>query len=386
MPDQSVRDLAGLRATIPALQNKRYFNFGGQGAMPQAVIDALMNTYRYVQEVGPFSNAIFHWMLDELSETRAALARELGGQADSWALTSNVTEGCNIVLWGQDWQPGDHLLITDSEHNGVVGAVENIARRLGINFSYFSVANKTPEQILESLREGLRDNTKLVVFSHVLWNTGQTLPIEEMTSICAEHGAQSLVDGAQSAGAVKVDLGKTDADYYAITGHKWMCGPEGLGALWVRPSRLSTLEPTFTGWRIDMTGSPKQGRIDGSRFEVATSPFPLLAGLRAALKVHNDFDNAQSRADLIVRNARELRRKLESIEGVHCFGDAQANSGLVSFAIEGANHQKIVADLEREKLMMRTIPSPDAIRASVHYFSLPEEIDALVEALRTRRV
>jgi L-cysteine/cystine lyase len=371
--------MKALRAEIPALANKRYFNYGGQGTMPQVAMDAVAEAYRFVQQKGPFSTAMFKWIIDELVSTRRLLAEEYGGEPDCWALTSNVTEACNIVLWGMDWQPGERLLLSDSEHVGIIGAAENIARRLKVQLDYFAVAGKSPEEILSALQSALTPQTKLVLFSHVLWNTGQNLPVADMCAMIADHGAQSLVDGAQSAGAIALDVVKTNADYYSLTGHKWICGPEGTGALYVRKDRLATLQPTYTGWRMDMTGKPGEGRIDGSRFEVATNSFALLTGWRAAIEFHK---GTPDRTKLILENADRLRKGLETISGLRCFGDQRASSGLVSFAIQDKSHAKVVAELEQQHFMLRTIPNPDAVRASVHYFTTAEEIDSLIEKLR----
>jgi L-cysteine/cystine lyase len=365
---------------FPALANKRYFNYGGQGTMPQSALDAVANAYKLVQEKGPFSAAIFHWTLDELASTRRAIDAELGGGANCWALTSNVTEGCNMVMWGLDWQSGDHILLTDSEHNGVVAAAENLAKRQQLQVDYFAVAEKSDDEILDALRKAMTPRTKLVAYSHVLWNTGQLLPVREMVDIIAKAGAQSLVDGAQSAGVVSIDLSKTTIDYYCITGHKWMCGPEGVGALYIRSDRLTELHPTFVGWRTDMTAPP--GGVDGSRFEVATTAIPLLAGFRSALAEHQSFGVSQAREEVILKKVRRLRDGLQSVPNMRIIAAQDVRSGLTSFAIEGAKHSKLVADLEADNFMVRTIPTPDCIRASIHYFTSDEDIDALVQRIR----
>jgi L-cysteine/cystine lyase len=354
--------------------------------MPQPALDAIFESYQYVQRTGPFSTPMFKWMFDELKETRTSLAEEFGGKPESYALTGNVTEGCNIVLWGIDWQPGDNLLLSDSEHSGVIGAAENIARRLKLELTYFPVANKSDAETVEGLKSALRPKTKLVLFSHALWNTAQVLPVEAMLDVIHQHGAQALVDGAQTAGAIEINLTGTKIDYYAITGHKWVCGPEGIGALFIREDRLSQLLPTFVGWRMDMTGGHGGRPVDGSRFEVATSAFPLFAGLRAALKFHRAQGSAAERSAMVMCNAADLREKLSQLQHVQLFGGQKADCGLVSFTVQGGKHSTIAAELESRNLMLRTIPSPDALRASTHYFTSPDEISALTDALSSLRV
>lgn len=387
MSESALSSLLNIRQQIPALSTKRYFNYGGQGTIPAPALEKIAASYRDVQEKGPFSNNMFRWMCEELDETRRLLATELGGNPRSYAITSNVTEGCNIVLWGIDWKPGDRLLLSDSEHGGVISAVENIARRLDLRVEQFAVKEKSEEEIVAALSESLaKEPARLVLYSHVLWNTGQRLPVTRLNRIAHEAGAQVLVDGAQSAGVVDSEIVQSNCDYYAITTHKWLCGPEGIGALFIREDRLEELEPTFVGWRKDMTGLFAKKPVDGSRFEVATAPFPLLAGFREAVAFHRRYGSALEQSRLILEGAAKLRAALAATGCVEVIDGTSASSGLVTFKVSGAEPGRVVSELESQNLMLRTIPGLNAVRASVHYFTTFEEIDALVSAIANLRV
>jgi L-cysteine/cystine lyase len=186
-------------------------------------------------------------------------------------------------------------------------------------------------------------------------------------------------------GCIPVNLSELEADFYAFTGHKWWCGPAGVGGLYVRPEVFEDLRPTFIGWRgidTDEKGNPIAFKKDGRRFEVATSAYPLFEGLRASIAVQEAWGDAGKRYDQILHLAAYLWQGLQSIDGVKCLKDSPPESGLISFILEGKNPNKVVSELEKRHFMLRTLRDPVCIRACVHYFTLPSEIDRLVEALQ----
>lgn len=377
------------RKLFPALANKSYFNFGGQGAMPRSSIDAIVETYEFLQKTGPFNTAIFTWWQAQQDLTRKSLADEFGGDPSSYALTQNATEGCNIAMWGLDWARGEHLVMTDCEHVGVIHAVKQLQRRRKLEVSTAALTSaKTRANMVDLIVRELKPSTRLVVLSHVLWNTGQTVPLTEIVDACHLAGVPVLVDGAQSAGAIDLDLkGKDNADFYAMTGHKWCGGPEGVGTLFIDPAALENLQPTFVGWRGSVmdysTGQPTGFNPDASRFEVGTAALPLFAGLRNALAVHNKFADSKSRAQMIISNANKLIKRLSQVSQIECLLE-EAESGLVSFKVHGSTHRDVAARLDSEfNVFVRTIPTPDCIRASVHYFTTDDEIERLVSSIET---
>ncbi|MBX9686351.1 MAG: aminotransferase class V-fold PLP-dependent enzyme [Candidatus Obscuribacterales bacterium] len=373
------------RLKYPALKNKSYLNFGAQGSMALSTIERIQKSYEYVQENGPLSAAMFGWIVEECKKIKAILAEELGAQVASLALTQNATEGCNIALWGYEWQENDCLLTTDSEHNGVMKAALQLCKRRKLRLEICRLADlQSEEEIISELEKSIRQNKpKLFMLSHVLWNTGKVLPLKEITEICHKHDVLVLADGAQSVGVLPLNLKELGADFYAFTGHKWLGGPEGIGALYIKPESLERIEPTFAGWRgavFDAKGYPVDWAPDASRFEVATAPFPLLSGLAEAIKLHREFGTAEERYQTILKNTARLSEALKSIPGLSLLNPG-GGSSLLSFKIDKASHLEIVKKLDSQKIILRTIPNPDCIRASLHYFS-NGEIDALVDGLK----
>ena len=385
----SKTDLNEHRQQFPGLINKSYFNFGGQGTMPEAALKAIIETHKYIQQVGPFSGKINSWLTDKVNLLREAIATELGATAETITLTENVTAGCNIALWGVDWGQGDRILMTDCEHPGIIATVREISRRFGVEVSICSIMDTLNSgDPVEVIRSNLTENTRLVVLSHLLWNTGQVLPLKEIARACHDYSARNkvrvLVDAAQSVGSLELNLPELEIDYYAFTGHKWLCGPAGVGGLYISQEAFANLNPTFIGWRgveMDDRGNPVAWKQDGTKFEVATSAYPEYEGLRSAIALHQEWGDKSDRYQRICQLSKYLWSQLQ-IEGISCLKETPPEAGLVSFQVAGVEHKQLVNNLERQGFLLRTIADPDCIRACVHYLTLPQEIDRLLEVIK----
>ncbi len=389
------------RQQFSSLADKRYFNYGGQGPMADSALAALTQAQQKIQTEGPFASGVNQWLQAQGHETRGAIAQALGTTSDTITLSENVTVGCNIPLWGLPWQSGDHILLGDCEHPGVVAAVAELSRRHGLEVSTCALADTLnsgdPVAVIE---QGLRPNTRLVIISHVLWNTGQLLPLKEIVTLCHSHAPQTrvLVDAAQSVGVLPLDqpgwqLPETGVDFYAFTGHKWWCGPAGVGALYVRKAVLAETAPTFIGWRsveVDGAGNPTGWQPDGRRFEVATSDYGLWAALQQALTVQANWGSSAARYERICALSERLWAGLRQLPQVACLlSETPPPSGLVSFQLIGRDgqpspdlHSALVQQLESEKIYLRTLLSPNCVRGCVHYLTLEAEVDELIERVR----
>ena len=374
------------RQQFPALANKAYFNYGGQGPLPEPALEAIYEAYKRVQLGGPFSGEVGAWVVQEAMLTRRAIASELAVPAETIALTEDVTVGCNIALWGIDWQAGDRLLLSDCEHPGIVASVMELQRRFNIEVAVCPLAATLNEgSPVAAIADSLQPNTRLLVISHILWNTGQVLPLTEIVKVCHETGVKVLVDAAQSVGVLPLNLIECGVDFYAFTGHKWWCGPEGLGGLYVSAAALADLHPVFIGWRGIVTDSNANvlGWKPGSqRYEIATSAYPLYAGLRSAIGLQHEWGTIEERYAEICRLSRYLWERLSELPDVECLRKSAPEAGLVSFRLmNGMPHKQLVDLLEKQGIMARTILDPDCVRACVHYFTTEAEIDRLVEGV-----
>ena len=396
-------DTNKLRSLCPALANKTYFNYGGQGPLPTPSLEAITTSWKRIQELGPFTTDIWPYISSEVSKTRGRLARLCNVPAHRLALSENVTTGCVLPLWGLPLNDGDHILISDCEHPGVVAACHELARRRQLQVNTLPVKQlrrgreqqaRTDRDVLEAIEQQLTSRTRLVVLSHLLWNTGQQMPIAEVAAQLQQHPAQPylLVDAAQSVGQIPVAEAAQAADIYAFTGHKWACGPEGLGGVAISERMLTEANPTVIGWRSlqdetrAVADDPDPFHHDSRRFEVATSCVPLMAGLRCSLDLLEQEGSDGDRLARIRALSELLWRELQSFPGVSPLLDSPPPAGLVSFQINTLAAVSTPADavkaLGREQIWIRDLADPACLRACTHICTSPSEIAQLTDQIR----
>ncbi|MAR08724.1 MAG: cysteine lyase [Blastopirellula sp.] len=387
---------SNLRLQCPALANKTYFNYGGQGPLPTPALEAIHASWQRIQQLGPFTGDVWPFIAAEVNSTRRVLAELCGVPPHRLALSENVTSGCVLPLWGLPFDNGDELLISDCEHPGVVAACVELARRYGLSLNTLPVkhlrgtAATTDQAVLEGLDQTLTAQTRLVVLSHVLWNTGQIMPIAAVADRLQQHPQHPylLVDAAQSFAQIPVQQAAAAADIYAFTGHKWACGPEGLGGVALSERVVQQANPTVIGWRslkdesrADLS-AVDPFHHDSRRFEVATSCVPLMAGLRRSLELLDQEGTEAERWQRICLLSGALWQRLQQTDGLNPLLEVPPATGLVSLQREART--KPAEDVQRlgEKgLWIRDLADPICLRACTHIMTTDEEINSLHAAL-----
>lgn len=388
--------MSALRACMPALANKSYFNYGGQGPLPTPSLEAIVDTWQRIQELGPFTDDVWPLIGRLSGDLRSRLAAWCGVPPTRVTFTENVTMGCVLPLWGLPWQSGDEILLGDAEHPGVVAACRELAHRLQLTITSLPVRDLSGDgaeadaAVLARLDRSLSPRTRLVVLSHLLWNSGRTLPIEAVAERLAQHPRRPwlLVDAAQSLGSLPVAEAARAADIYACTGHKWCCGPEGLGVVVLSERLLEEARPTLIGWRSlqDESKAEAPYHRDGRRFEVATSCTPLMAGLARSLELLEAEGDAEARLTRIRAASSRLWRGLQALPGVLPLLPVAPPAGLVSFTLQRRDGSPIepasvVRALGAQGLWLRSLPDPVCLRACTHITTLDAEVDRLLAAL-----
>ena len=395
-------DLQTYRSHFPAFgfENRAYFNFGGQGLLCTAALESITKNFQHIETIGSFSNAAWDWIFAEYYATKAVIAQEFQVSPNTISFTENTTVGCNIALWAVDWQQGDRLLLSDCEHPGIIASAVQIQKRFGVEIDYFPLTNTRnssangddSESVVELLVEHLQPKTRMVMLSHICWNTGQVLPLKAIAQACHEQDVFVAVDAAQSVGVLPLNLEDIGADFYAFTAHKWWCAPLGLGGLYIRPEIFDRIEPVFAGWRGLTAKTPiPQWKPDGAKFEVATSTYTLYESLRIAIAEANSWGTQKQRYERICHLSQILWQKLDALPHISMIRQLPPESGLISFkidreglksAIASKSHAAISKQLESEhQIFIRALADPDCLRASVHYLTSTDDLNRLVAAI-----
>src|SRR5450759_3508343 len=184
-----------------------------------------------------------------MEEALAGVAAVMVADPADIALTHSTTEGINLVLGAVPWRDGDRVVTTTHEHAGVLAPLIWLRDRLGVELELLNIGDALDDDLtVEAFAHALERPTRAVVLSHVLWTTGAVLPVDRIGRLGRSAGATVLVDGAQAAGAIPVILDDLGVDAYAMPAQKWLLGPEGMGALWVRRSFADAAVPPASGY------------------------------------------------------------------------------------------------------------------------------------------
>ena len=358
-----------------------YLNTGSSGPPPYHVIEAsrkaddLCSGPAYLEGVG-----LFYRQAEYASQAREAAARVIGAGPDDVALTQNTTHGMNLGVASINWQEDDEAISVTTEHPGCLAPLHNLKRRYGVEIRLVEPP-VTPEKI-DAL---LTPKTRLVALSHVDWTNGRVLPLQEICALARDRGVLSLVDGAQSVGNIEVDVPATGADMYAFTGHKWVLGPEGMGAFYARPG-LPGYSPNVGFMSVPSPADfnakgDYELRSDARRFEASTMSPALAAGFATAARAV--YERGSAGFEEIRRKADLLTNLLSKLQRVTVRSPRPAQSGLVSFEVEGVEPGEVIERLLEQRFILRYVPGPTTcIRASTHLFNTDEELGALAEAIR----
>ncbi|MFB6160296.1 MAG: aminotransferase class V-fold PLP-dependent enzyme [Haloferacaceae archaeon] len=363
-----------LRADIRAFDDGIYLNTGASSPAPERVIEATCDYLRFQEERAPLGDGAYGAAYDAYEETRDRLAPFLGVAPETIALTESTADGISRVAGAIDWEAGDVVVRTDAEHPSGIVPWWNL-ERLGVETRV--VPTHEGRLDLEAYERHVED-AKLVCLSSLTWNYGTRLPVAEAVEIAHDAGALVLVDAVQSVGQVPLDLTEWDADFVAGAGHKWLMGPWGAGFVHVHPDAVAALQPVGAGYRaVEDSKAPLDEmrlREDAGRIEYGgTSPAPY-AGLQEALDLVDDIG-----MDTITGRIEELTDRLKAGLGDRLRSPREYESGLVSFT--AADPDALVERLRERNVFIRSLPYPNTVRASLHVYNTPGDVDALLDAL-----
>ncbi len=348
------------------LERFAYLNTGTFGPLPRATVEAMQAVERRELENGRSSRAYFEQVLAEREELRAAFADLLASPPEQIALTASTTEGCNIVLRGLGIGPDDEVVTTDSEHPGLMGGLVASGAALRIA----EVRDLPGAEVHAAIETCVTPRTRLVALSHVSWITGAVFPVKELIG----RGVPLLVDGAQGAGAIPVDIGDLGADFYTVSAQKWLLGPASTGALYVARDRLDECRvacPSYFSWKL-----PDYELKDSAvRFEGSWTPPASVAGLLASFAFAAEAGEERfARA----REAADRCRALLLERGADVVTEP-GQATLVSWRADDS--EAVVERLASQDVVVRELPGTGLLRASCGYWTSEDDLERLVRGL-----
>lgn len=355
-------DPAQFRAQFPVLERTAYLNAGTEGPLPRQAAEAVRERIELELTRGRCGKPYMTSVQELAAELRADYARVLGCDPTDVALTGSTTDGLNTVLSGLDLRPGDEIVTSDEEHPGLLAPLGRARRLRGVEVRIVP---------FDELAGAVSSSTRLVACSHVSWVGGRVVDHEAL----AQTGVPVLLDAAQSIGAVPVNLDALGCAFYAASGQKWLCGPEGSGCLYVRRDQLDQLTVPWPGYGSladakDALASPPAE--NAARFDHGFPPGLRSAGALASMRVFEDagWDWVHTRAaDLAADFALRLAERGLEV-------GPRGRSTLVSWKAQDADAD--VTRLAEAGFVVRSIPSRSFVRVSVGAWSSEDELAELV--------
>jgi cysteine desulfurase/selenocysteine lyase len=396
-------DVERIRADFPILAltvNDKplvFLDNAASSQMPRPVIDRLVqyqtsehaNIHRAVHYLSEKATA-------EYEAARRKVQRFINAPEDRQVIfTSGTTDGINLVAHGYGRKflgEGDEIILTTLEHHSNIVPWQMLRDERGVQIRVVPI-NDRGEIDLDDFRRLFSARTKLVAVTHVSNALGTINPIRDMIAIAHERGVPVLVDGAQAAPHLGIDVQALDCDFYAFSGHK-LCGPTGIGILYGKAALLEKMQPFKGGGDmiLSVTFEKTTYNTIPHKFEAGTPPIAAAIGLGAAIDYLSGIG-----MDAIAAHETDLldyaTREIHATPGVRIIGTAERKAAVVSFAVEGVHPHDVGTLLNEDGVAIRTghhcaqpvmqrFKVPATCRASFAFYNTMAEVDALVAAIR----
>lgn len=398
-------DVKAVRDEFPILHQEVnghplvYLDSSATSQKPRKVIEKLDEYYRgYNSNVHRGVHTLGTKATDEYEGAREKVRRFINASSTQEVIfTRGTTTAINTVAssYGRaNFGEGDEIVITPMEHHSNIIPWQQIAKETGATLKYMPLQPDGTIR-LDDAKETITSNTKMVAIMQVSNVLGTVNPVKEIAQIAHDNEAVILVDGAQSAPHIKVDVQDLNVDFFAFSGHK-MCGPTGIGVLYGKKALLNKMEPVeFGGEMIDFVNLyDSTWKELPWKFEGGTPIIAGAVGLGAAIDFLNDIglDQIQAHEHKLVQYAMD---KMQTVEGMEIYGPKE-RAGLVTFNLADVHPHDLATVLDAEGIavraghhcaqpLMRWLDVSATARASFYLYNTEEEIDRLVEGLQTTK-
>ncbi|MCI6856919.1 MAG: cysteine desulfurase [Bacteroidales bacterium] len=395
-------DINKIRSEYPILARKIfdrqlvYLDTAATSQTPQCVIDKICDMYHTKKaNVHRGVHQLSQEATDCMENTREKVRRFLNADStEEIIFTRGTTEAINLVAssYGEKLCNGDEIILTAMEHHSNIVPWQLLQQRKRIRINVVPINEKG--ELRQDIYENMfTENTRLVAFCHVSNVLGTVNPVKQMIEIARRHGVPVLVDGAQAAPHIRVDVKDLDADFYVMSAHK-MYGPTGVGVLYAKKEFLERMSPYQGGG--EMIGNVSFEKTTFAalpyKFEAGTPDFVGIAAFAEAIDYIDrlGIDNIAEHEQQLLDYAT---RRLMEIPGMRIFGTADHKSGVISFLVGNIHHYDMGMLLDKQGVavrtghhcaepLMHTLGIEGTVRASFGVYNTPEEIDTFVDAVK----
>ena len=367
-----------VRDQFPIRRGFVLMNAGNLCPSPYAVSSAVGHYTRDIDIDASMQNREkFAAMADQ---ARAALAQYVGADPGEVAIVRNTTEGNNQVITGLDLGPGDEVVIWDQNHPSNAEAWDVRSRRSGFTVRRVTTPEKpaSTAALIEPFLEKMADRTRVLAFSHVSNISGVALPATELCTLARDHDILTLIDGAQTFGAVELDLHAIGCDFFTGSAHKWFMGPKEGGLLYVRRDAVDRLWPSTVGigWADDLDDARKFETL-GQRDDA------MIVGILRTVEFLDSIGIGKAEARTRALATATKEGILERIEGVafRTPWASELSAGVVVFALPETDHEAVFTSLYEEHNIAGALIGGDHLRLCPHLYNSMREVGQVVETL-----
>jgi cysteine desulfurase/selenocysteine lyase len=364
---------------------------------PQSVLDEVDSLYKE-------ANANVHRALyslgseatERFENSRKKVAKYIGANSEKEIVfTSGTTESINLLARsiGNTLKPGDEILISEMEHHSNIVPWQMTAQRTGATLKYLSI-KETGELDISNPEKYFTSNTKIISLTHMSNVLGTINPIKKLSAKAHQVGAIMIVDGAQGASHLPMDVQDLGCDFYAFSGHK-MLGPTGIGVLWGKTEHLEEMDPFMGGGEMIDTVTMESSTWNDIpyKFEAGTPNFAQAVGLGAAIDYLQNIgmDNIAAHEQMLIEYALG---KLNQIDGLRIHGSAKDRGGVISFNIDGIHPHDLAQFLNEDNIairvghhcaqpLLKTLGETATARMSFYIYNDESDVDKFCESLVT---
>ncbi len=353
-------------------------NNGGVSPSPAYVQEAHKRNLDFSNNAPPYNM----WrILEPQRETvRQRMARQWGVDPEEIALTRNASEGLQTCQFGMDLAPGDEVLTTNQDYPRMISTFKQRERREGIVLKQFSIPTpaEDPDEIVRLFRENITPRTKVILMSHVVFLTGQILPVRKVVAMAREHGVPVIVDGAHALAHFEFKLSDLDCDYYATSLHKWLFAPHGTGLLYVRKDKIRDLWPL-------MAAAEEQVEDIRKFEEIGTHPAAGYLAIAEALTFHQGI-GARRKEERLVHLREYWAQRLLGNDRVRLHTSRRPGfaCGIATVQVDELDSAALHSWLWRShRILVTPIRHDefDGIRVSPSLYTTHEELDRFCDAM-----